>query len=50
MTDASEVESKVRELMSQLHAGRLAHAGRDSYPRTLTPTCIALRRASTRRR
>ena len=50
MTDASEVESKVRELMSQVHAGRLAHAGPDSYPRMLTPTCIALRRASTRPR
>ena len=49
MTDASEVESKVRELMSQVHTGRLAHAGRDSCPRMLTPSTIALRRASTRR-
>ena len=49
MTDDSEVESKVRELMSQVHTGRLAHAGRDFCPRTVTHSSIALRRASTRR-
>ena len=49
MTDDSEVESKVRELMSQVHTGRLAHAGRDFCPRMLTHSSIALRRASTRR-
>ena len=32
MTDASEVESKVRELMYQVHSGRLAQAGRGSLP------------------
>ena len=47
MTDAAEVESKVHELMSQVHTGRLTHASRDSCPRMLTLGSIALRRANT---
>ena len=46
MTDASEVESKVLELMSEV-LGRLAHSSHDSCPPMSTHSFIALRRAST---